>query len=151
MKDKEQGRKNLIRHGIILFVLAAVFLSIGLYFGRGYRVGGFTVTTQYTPGTTVSAAASAGQGEQDEPADYGILDEDVAQNVSLEPQDVMVNINTASQLELQQIPGVGPAIAARIVEHRETHGYFRIIEDILDVSGIGPARFADMQDFLTVE
>jgi len=65
--------------------------------------------------------------------------------------DGRVNINTADSEALQTLPGVGPAIAERIITHREAHGPFRIIEDITDVSGIGAARFADIRDLITVE
>ncbi len=57
-----------------------------------------------------------------------------------------INVNTATALELEALPGVGPALAARIVAHRQAHGPFRRPEDLLAVSGIGEktlTRFAD--------
>ena len=50
-----------------------------------------------------------------------------------------IPVNEASVEELQRLPGVGPALAARIVAHREQHGRFRNLEDLDKVSGIGPA------------
>ena len=50
-----------------------------------------------------------------------------------------VNVNTASAAELAQLPGLGPATAARIVDHRREHGPFASVEGLLDVPGIGPA------------
>ena len=51
----------------------------------------------------------------------------------------VVNVNSASLEELQRLPGIGPVLARRIVETRSTHGPFRKVEDLLRVSGIGPA------------
>lgn len=49
------------------------------------------------------------------------------------------NINTAPAVELAQLPGLGPATATKIVEHRVAHGPFASVEALLDVPGIGPA------------
>lgn len=49
-----------------------------------------------------------------------------------------VDINTASAADLEGLPGIGPVLAARIVAHREAHGRFERLEDLLDVEGIGP-------------
>lgn len=61
-----------------------------------------------------------------------------------------ININTASNEELQRITGVGPAIAGRIIAYRETYGAFLSIEDIMEVSGIGEFRFGQMKDQIKV-
>lgn len=63
----------------------------------------------------------------------------------------LININTASQAELETLPGIGPALAQRIIEYRELHGGFPTIEDLQNVSGIGPAVFEDIRDLITVE
>jgi competence protein ComEA len=57
-----------------------------------------------------------------------------------------VNINTATPAELETLPGIGPALAQRILEYRQLHGAFAQIEDIMQVPGIGEATFADIQD-----
>jgi competence protein ComEA len=61
-----------------------------------------------------------------------------------------VNINTASIAELDTLPGVGPAIAQRIVEYRAEHGDFAAPEDIMNVKGIGPATFEQLKGQITV-
>ena len=58
------------------------------------------------------------------------------------------NVNTAPAVELAQLPGLGPATAARIVEHRETQGPFATIDALLDVPGIGPATLDQMRPYL---
>ncbi len=61
-----------------------------------------------------------------------------------------ININTATQAELESLPHIGPALAARIIQYRQEHGPFARIEDIQNVPGIGPAIFAEIKDLITV-
>jgi len=51
---------------------------------------------------------------------------------------------------LDALPGIGPTLAARIVEYRQANGPFKSIEEVKNVSGIGEKRFADIKDFITV-
>jgi comEA protein len=62
-----------------------------------------------------------------------------------------VNINTASLVDLETIPGVGPAIGQRIIDYRTANGPFTKIDDIVNVKGIGPTTFAKMSAYITVE
>lgn len=62
----------------------------------------------------------------------------------------LININTADSVELDKIPEVGPATAAKIIAYREANGPFKTIEEIKNVSGIGDATFLKMKDFITV-
>ena len=57
-----------------------------------------------------------------------------------------VSLSLASPSELETLPGIGPTIAARIVAWRETHGPFRHVDDVLAVSGIGPATLEGFRD-----
>ena len=61
-----------------------------------------------------------------------------------------ININTASEKELDALPGIGPAIARRIVEHRSSQP-FTNIEDIMQVKGIGKKKFDKLKELITVE
>ncbi len=60
-----------------------------------------------------------------------------------------VNINTAGPDLLESLPGIGPALAQRIVDHRQIHGPFERVEDVTEVSGIGDATFEAIQDLIT--
>jgi competence protein ComEA len=61
-----------------------------------------------------------------------------------------VNINTASEEELDKLPGVGPSTASKIILYREKEGSFKKIEDIMNVPGIGESKFSEMKEFISV-
>lgn len=65
-------------------------------------------------------------------------------------QSGKININSASQAELESINGVGPKTAQSIIEYRRQNGNFARIEDIMNVRGIGPKKFESMKDRITV-
>lgn len=65
-------------------------------------------------------------------------------------QSGLININTATAQELETLPGIGPALAQRIVDFRTANGPFASIEQIIDVSGIGEGIFSDIKDLITV-
>ena len=62
----------------------------------------------------------------------------------------VVNINTASVTELQELPGVGAKTAARIVDYRTKKGPFRKIEELMNVQGVGEKSFLKLRSQLTV-
>jgi len=62
----------------------------------------------------------------------------------------MVNLNSATAAELEELPGVGPVTAAAIVTFREEHGSFTSVDELLDVSGIGEATLAEIAPHATV-
>jgi competence protein ComEA len=63
----------------------------------------------------------------------------------------LVNINTADQRALESLPGIGPALAGRIVAYREQNGAFTEPSDLMDVSGIGPATFEEIRKLITTQ
>lgn len=61
-----------------------------------------------------------------------------------------VNINQARLEDLDALPGIGPALAKRIIDYRQKHGPFRRIEDLQQVPGIGPAKFQELRDLVVL-
>ena len=61
-----------------------------------------------------------------------------------------VNLNTASIEQLTTLPGVGPKLAARIVEYRQKSGTFRSTQELINVKGVGEKSFAKIEAWLTV-
>jgi len=60
-----------------------------------------------------------------------------------------ININTATIAELAALPGIGPVIAQRIIAHREKHGPFRRVEELLIIRGIGRKKFEKLKPLIT--
>lgn len=67
------------------------------------------------------------------------------------PVQPRVNVNIAPERDLEELPGIGPALAHRIVEYRQRHGPFHRPEDLLQVEGIGPKLLARIRDRIIVE
>ena len=62
-----------------------------------------------------------------------------------------VSLNRSPREELERLPGIGPALAARIIEHRERYGPFRRAEHLLLVRGISERRFRELRPFINAE
>ena len=71
-------------------------------------------------------------------------------NTTTKKEGAKVNINTAGVEELDQLPGIGPAIAQRIIDYRNEHGEFKKVEDVQEVKGIGDAKYSEIKDSITV-
>ncbi len=61
----------------------------------------------------------------------------------------LLNLNTATVEELEALPGIGPTLAQRIIDYRDQNGFY-VIEDIMNVSGIGQSTFDKIKDLITV-
>jgi len=67
------------------------------------------------------------------------------------PDPSPLDLNAASEEELTALPGIGEELARRIVEYREANGPFESVEELTEVSGIGPGKLAAMERLVTVE
>jgi competence ComEA-like helix-hairpin-helix protein len=75
----------------------------------------------------------------------GLVDHDAPPAI---PLRFTVDLNSAAAVELSQLPGVGPALARRLVDHRDLHGPFQTPESLLDVPGVGAATLARLRPHL---
>jgi competence protein ComEA len=66
------------------------------------------------------------------------------------PGTALVNVNTATAADLEELPGIGEVLAAAIVTYRTEHGPFASVDQLEDVSGIGPSTLEDIRDLVTV-
>ena len=62
----------------------------------------------------------------------------------------LVNLNTATQAQLESLPGLGPKVAERILEYRQKNGVFKKVEDLMNVKGIGEKSFLKLKPLLRV-
>ena len=65
-------------------------------------------------------------------------------------KEAKININKADETELQNLPGIGPAKAAAIIEYRNTSGPFKAVEDLKSISGIGDKTFEKLKDLIAI-
>ena len=66
------------------------------------------------------------------------------------PPAAPINLNTATSEQLQQVPGIGPSTADKILQMRKSYGAFKSVDDLLAVRGIGPKRLEKMRKYLVV-
>ena len=72
------------------------------------------------------------------------------ENKMKERKNLLVNINSATQTELETLPGIGPSTALKIISYREENGNFSSIEDIKNVQGIGENKFENIKELICI-
>lgn len=120
--------------------LAAFVIPALALLACGVMLGIFLMQTR-VPGTV-----SVQHAEPDEP-------EEAVQTVMEEPSDAAddrLDLNTATAAELQELPGIGEVIAQRIIDYRDLCGRFLDPEQLMEVDGIGEAKYEKLRDLVTV-
>lgn len=154
-------KAKLLRWGLLLCCAGFLLFGLGLYFGR--TTGG-TVLYQ-RPAAASSVAAEAPEApeepetpeapeEPEEPETPEAPEEPATpEETETEPDGMAsrVNLNTADAAALESLPGIGPALAQRIIDYRTANGPFQTTAEIQDVRGIGAGIYEKIKDSITVE
>ena len=78
---------------------------------------------------------------------FSTLPDIITENLS---EQKIININTASQNELETLPGIGTSTAIKIIEYRKDNGYFKATEDIMNVPGIGESKYNVIKSLISI-
>ena len=126
----------------ILIVLTLVFAAflIGLLIGRNTHKSEVVMNHYLNPTDTTSAQADTIPAGANAPTDPLPI-----------TTSERININTATLEELITLPGIGPALAQRILDFREAYGPFQNLVDLTDVEGIGTKKIEAIKDLITLE
>lgn len=69
---------------------------------------------------------------------------------SSSPGAAKVNLNTATAVQLEELPNIGPVLAQRIIAHRQSKGNFTSVKQLMEVSGVGPKKYEGLKDLVVV-
>ena len=86
----------------------------------------------------------------DDEEDIEIISAEMLGSNEEEDDNVIININTATQTELEELPGIGPSIASSIITYRKENGKFNNIEELKNVSGIGEAKYNKVKNNICI-
>jgi len=120
--------------------------------------------TEYADLEKVNLAFKLSDGQQvcipninDKNEEFVFVYDSSGKNVITDNKDVdnnknsKVNINTATQTELETLTGIGPSIAAKIIQYRKENGMFKSIEELKNISGIGDSKFESIREEVVVK
>ena len=145
-------KAKLLRWGLLLCCAGFLLFGLGLYFGR--TTGGTVLYQRPAAASSVAAEAPEAPEAPEEPETPEAPEEpDAPEETATEPEGMAsrVNLNTADAAALESLPGIGPALAQRIIDYRMANGPFQTTAEIQDVRGIGAGIYAKIKDSITVE
>ena len=140
------GKKKAIGISLaITFAVSAVMLVKTLLFSPGQEVKIKTAQKREEPNEQNFKAV-----EKEKQQEEKLIEQEQLREIEKNPEPEEVNINTADKAMLEGLPGIGPALADAIISHREEKGYFEHKEEIMEVSGIGKAKYKQISQLISI-
>lgn len=163
-EEQEEEEKDKEEEKIIIHITGEVEEGGVIELEKGARIsdaieeaGG---TTEEADLSNVNLAYSLSDGQKikipniNEENEETIIEENAGENIIIEgnkSKEEKININKATQTEIETLPGIGPSTALKIINYRNEHGKFEKIEDIKNVSGIGDSKYENIKEYICVE
>ena len=133
--------------GVILFLIATLLVGIAVYIYK-------SKTPYFAPELKILVDNEWNKVEEYEPTDtLEQLIQETSNKLAQQTQPTQIgkiNINTATEQELISLPGIGPALAKRIIDYRERNNGFKTTDDIIKVWGIGKKKLQIIKDKITI-
>lgn len=135
----------------LIYCIMAVLCAFSLGWVLGSGGTHETVTVQVSSQPQETQESPAPQETQEEaPPELEEAEQQTPQ-LSAPTEEAPLNLNTATQAELELLPGIGPVLAQAILDYRDSFGGFSSKEQLKEVSGIGEKRYAAVEALITVE
>ena len=164
--EKKEGIENEKKEQVIIHITGSVKNPGIVKLKEGSRIedaieaaGGLTENADIT---NVNLAYVIDDGIKikipsvtDEDIEDEVISENIGENIVEENNETskgnIVNINKATESELQELPGIGSSLASKIIDYRNQNGKFNNIEDIKNVNGIGESKYSSIKDLIKVK
>lgn len=143
--EKEAGQKEREEAVRILIILIAAILSLSVWAHYESDQPINIVVVANSPTVSETSSGIVILTEKPEAKEASSLSEGGTKPVLLEKS---IDINSANAEELEQLPGIGPVLAERIIQYREENGGFEEIEEIRSVNGIGDRIYLRISDYI---
>ncbi|WP_300766798.1 helix-hairpin-helix domain-containing protein [uncultured Bifidobacterium sp.] len=143
---------------VMMVLLCALSASVTMLITQAmnYSAAASATVSRTVAGTEATGISSGGAAEDSIPQSSGTATESSTPAASTSTasasasENTTIDINSADESELDELPGVGPVLASRIVEYRQSIGRFTSIDQLLDVSGIGSKTMERLRPLVSV-